>query len=257
MMKEQCNKEEQQGKMRHEITDLESCKAIAESFLELDLVPDPKFGDLMIHHPYFSSPVTMDSNGNLCSIVDDPHILAEAKQQIKERIKNVKSYQDFSQILNKPYLLAFLKYTQSYISKEDLSRFLSETWERVEFPNFDATLTKSQAVILFRKCDPEVMMDENELLTFENLPDKINVYRGVKKGLDHKALSWTLNKDVAKWFSLRFSDEGVVYKAEIKKEDVFAVFLNRGEQEIVLNYKKLENVRALKQDRRRQNDLTR
>lgn len=176
-------------------TDLESCKTVAESFLELDIVTDPVFGEMLLHHPFFCSPVFIDEKDNMCNFIEDHEALNKAKAQVKSSIDKVEEFQDFSMILQKPYLLAFLKYTHFYLSREDLSRFLSD--------------------------------------------------------------AWTLNKDVAKWFSLRFSDEGVVYKAEIKKEDVFAVFLNRGEQEIVLNYKKLENVRTLKQDRRRQNDLMR
>lgn len=238
-------------------TDLESCKTVAESFLELDIVTDPVFGEMLLHHPFFSSPVFIDEKDNLCNLMEDHEALNKAKAQVKSRIDKVEEFQDFSMILQKPYLLVFLKYTHFYISKEDLSKYLADAWMRMEFPNHDDTLTKTELINLFKQSDPSFMMDDKELIGYERLPDKFKVYRGVKKNQDHKALSWTLNKDVAKWFSLRFSDEGVVYKAEIKKEDVFAVFLNRGEQEIVLNYKKLENVRALKQDRKRQNDLTR
>ena len=238
-------------------TDLESCKTVAESFLELDIVTDPVFGEMLLHHPFFSSPVFIDEKDNLCNLMEDHEGLNKAKAQVKSRIDKVEEFQDFSMILQKPYLLVFLKYTHFYLSKEDLSKYLADAWMRMEFPNHDDTLTKTELINLFKQSDPAFMMEDKELIGYERLPDKFKVYRGVKKNQDHKALSWTLNKDVAKWFSLRFSDEGVVYTAEIKKEDVFAVFLNRGELEIVLNYKKLENVRALKQDRRRQNDLTR
>lgn len=238
-------------------TDLESCKTVARIFLELDIVTDSIFGEMRLHHPFFCSPVFIDEKDNLCNIMEDHETLNKAKAQIKSNIDKVEVFQDFSMILQKPYLLVFLKYTHFYISKEDLSKYLADAWMRMEFPNHDDTLTKTELINLFKQSDPSFMMDDKELIGYERLPDKFKVYRGVKKNQDYKALSWTLNKDVAKWFSLRFSDEGVVYKAEIKKEDVFAVFLNRGEQEIVLNYKKLENVRALKQDRRRQNDLTR
>lgn len=238
-------------------TDLESCKTVVESFLEFDIVTDPIFGEMLLHHPFFCSPVFIDEKDNLCNIMEDHETLNKAKAQIKSNIDKVEVFQDFSMILQKPYLLVFLKYTHFYISKEDLSKYLADAWMRMEFPNHDDTLTKTELINLFKQSDPSFMMDDKELIGYERLPDKFKVYRGVKKNQDYKALSWTLNKDVAKWFSLRFSDEGVVYKAEIKKEDVFAVFLNRGEQEIVLNYKKLENVRALKQDRKRQNDLTR
>lgn len=238
-------------------TDLESCKTVARSFLELDIVTDPVFGEMILHHPFFSSPVFIDEKDNLCNFMKDYEALNKAKAQVKSRIDEVEGFQDFSMILQKPYLLAFLKYTHFYLSREDLSRYLCDAWTRMEFPNYDDTLAKTELINLFKQCDPTIMMDDSELMGYERLPDKFKVYRGVKKNQDHKALSWTLNKDVAKWFSLRFSDEGVVYKAEIKKEDVFAVFLNRGEQEIVLNYKKLQNIRTLKQSRSRQNNRMR
>ena len=236
--------------MMQKATDMESCKRIAKVFLDMDIESDPYYGDFIIHHPYFSSSIVMNMSGDLCNIIKDPSALVLAKQQFRERIDKANSYQYFLEILNKPYLLAFLKYTHSYLSIEDLSEYLSEAWQRVEFPNHDATFTKPQALTLFRQCDPSIMMDEEEQQMLKDRPDRFSVYRCVKKGYGHKGLSWTLSKDVAEWFSLRFSDHGMVYKAEIQKEDVFAVFLNRGEQEIVLNYKKLEKVRALKQSRR-------
>ena len=238
-------------------TDLESCKTVAKLFLELDIIADPTFGEMIVHHPFFNSPMSIDRKGNLCSFMDNHDALIEAKEKMKSKINKVEKFQDFSMILNKPYLLAFLKYTHFYLSKEDLSKFLSEAWTRMEFPNNDSTLTKTEAISLFKQCDPTHMMDDSELTAYERLPEKIKVYRGVKKNLDYKALSWTLDKDVAKWFSLRFTDKGIVYEAEIKKEDVFAVFMNRGEQEIVLNYKKLENVRSLIQSKRQKDDLMR
>lgn len=242
--------------MRKE-TDLESCKEVARPFLEFDIVTDPVFGEMMLHHPFFNSLIFMNGKGKLCNFINDQEAFEEAKAQVRSNIDMVKEFQDFSMILQKPYLLAFLKYTHFYISKEDLSKYLSEAWTRMEFPNHDNTLTKTQLINLFKQCDSRLMMDDREMIVYEQLPDKFKVYRGVKKNQDYKALSWTLDKDVAKWFSLRFTEHGVVYEAEIRKGDVFAIFLNRGEQEIVLNYKKLENVRALNQNKRQLNDLIR
>ena len=63
-----------------------------------------------------------------------------------------------------------------------------------------------------------------------------------KKDNQHEALSWTLDKKTAEWFATRFSEHGYVYQAKIHKEDVFAFFNDRNEQEIVLDYRNLRDI---------------
>ena len=88
------------------------------------------------------------------------------------------------------------------------------------------------------------MMQENDKEEFNKLPNEITVYRGLTtfNSDNIKALSWTLDENKAKWFATRFSQNGKVYKANINKKDVFAYINLRNEKEIILDYRKLENI---------------
>lgn len=70
----------------------------------------------------------------------------------------------------------------------------------------------------------------------------MTVYRGVNRTTGHpiKGLSWTPDISVARFFANRFSEEGIIYQAVIKKEDVLAYF--KYENEIVVDYRKLKQI---------------
>ncbi len=84
------------------------------------------------------------------------------------------------------------------------------------------------------------LMSKQDLKEYNNLPEKFIIYRGTTNPLaeeddEYKPLSWTLDEKIAQKFSLRFDNEdaGRVLKMEIKKEDAVALFLGRGEKEII------------------------
>ena len=84
------------------------------------------------------------------------------------------------------------------------------------------------------------LMSKQDQKEYNALPDKFIIYRGTTNPLAeeddfYKPLSWTLNEKIAEKFSVRFDqqDAGRVLKREIKKTDAAALFLNRGEQEII------------------------
>lgn len=84
------------------------------------------------------------------------------------------------------------------------------------------------------RAEKECMMDEDERLFLEKLPQKVRIYRGHQKS-NKKGYSWTLSYWKAKWFSKRFDQptSGVV-EAVVDKSEIIAVFLGRGEFEIVV-----------------------
>ena len=90
---------------------------------------------------------------------------------------------------------------------------------------------------MFRSIDPQMLMDEEERGLFQSLDDVVTVYRGVTSynAQNVKALSWTLNREVAEWFAHRFGQNGTVYEAQVKKENIYAVFLGRNEEEVIVD----------------------
>ena len=73
---------------------------------------------------------------------------------------------------------------------------------------------------------------------FADLPNEFEVYRGAEQGeFEGKygiGLSWTLDEDIAIWFSKRFNKDGRVMKRRIRKSDVIHFTNRRGEKEIVV-----------------------
>lgn len=78
-----------------------------------------------------------------------------------------------------------------------------------------------------------LMMDDDEMKEFDNLPNEFEIYRG---GIDAYAFSWTLDKKKAEWFANRFGAKNKVFTKTIKKEDAMALFNARGEKEILYNF---------------------
>lgn len=96
--------------------------------------------------------------------------------------------------------------------------------------------------------NPRMMMNAEELIEFNDLPESLKVWRGVNKSDECKvkdliSYSWTLDYDTASWFANRnlYSDisSPLVFGLEINKEDVLAYFTRRDEKEIVIDPKKI------------------
>ena len=90
-------------------------------------------------------------------------------------------------------------------------------------------------------------MSESELKTYNDLDDEIVIYRGLtsrnKKNI--KALSWTTSFGKAKWFSERWGNGGVVYSATIDKQNILAYFDRKSEDEVVVDYNCLRNLKVV------------
>ena len=138
--------------------------------------------------------------------------------------------------MTKSYLLAFLKYAEPYLSREDFSKMLADIWIRTEAPNLDPNFKQKELLDLFRKSKQEEMMTEDEIEALRSLPETVLVYRGVTSynAGKVKALSWTLDRKVAQWFANRFGENGTVYEAEISKQHILSLFKGRNEWEVIV-----------------------
>ena len=84
----------------------------------------------------------------------------------------------------------------------------------------------------------QFVMDDDERARFDQLPDIVEVYRGINNKKHVKlGLSWTLSRAKAEWFAKRYAglDESLnlVLTGQIARKDIHAVILGRGEQEVV------------------------
>ena len=226
-------------------TDIEKIKNIALLFLNLPYDVNNNDIGLFLYHPIIRDvyQVLVDEYGKheIVNILEKDN-WEKIVNQFKEFIMKVKKIEDFYMIFNKPYFGVFFKYINQYLSIEDYNSFLKYLWVYMEYPNNDKNVSKKEFIEYFKKIDKNIFMNKEEIDVYNNLPDEIVVYRGVKPNSTYKALSWTLNLDTATWFADRFEKDGKVYKATINKKYVFTYIGERNEFEVVLDYRKLKNI---------------
>lgn len=148
-------------------------------------------------------------------------------------------------MVNNPWNLTWLKYIKPYLSKEDFSRMLRDSWIEEENPNMDANVSIATAIKWFKEADKKYLMSDEEYSYWESLPEELTLYRGVSVGRKKYGLSWTDDKEVAKWFQQRFAHgkkQGALLMAKINKKHCLCYFNGRNEREIVLD------VNAIKKD---------
>lgn len=227
-------------------TDLELVKKTAKLLLYTDFnLTD--FSPIVIQHPFTSSGFAMVNKNGKAELIDitaNEENAEEWRRALKEQIKESKSAFEIYMMTNKPYGMTFLKFVAPYLSDGDFSQILSDAWIRSENPNSDSNLSTEDLVSMFELADKIHLMSESEKRIFDELPAVLTIYRGVTpyNSDNVKALSWTLDKDVAEWFSKRFDEEGIVYKANIHKNHVLAYFNGRNESEIIVDPKFLFHI---------------
>ena len=82
----------------------------------------------------------------------------------------------------------------------------------------------------------DLMMTGEERAHLASLPERINAYRGYSQPGRGRGMSWSLSREVARRFALRFAGDtdGRIARRTVAKDEVIAYFSGRGEQEIVL-----------------------
>lgn len=163
---------------------------------------------------------------------------------MRQQIHNAETPYQIYSLINSPYALTFLRFSQPYLSKEDFSSILVDAWMKSEYANRDANVSKERLVSMFKQADRAKLMSDMERTQLDALADPVTVYRGVTayNAENIRALSWTLDYDIAVWFAHRFGEDGMVYQAQIKKEHIFALLTGRNESEVVLDPKYLEDI---------------
>lgn len=227
-------------------TNIEAVRGVAEAFLYQPMKRNPQI-PFLVSHPFLDSVPTMipGSDGRLEMI--DPAQSEEDFQKfiqiMKKRIQAMETPIESVRLLTKPYRFTFLDHIRDYLSDDDLARCLRCIWKNSEYTNDSAIFTKRRLLSLFRRSTREKLMDEDDLLVFQGLPERIGIFRGVTSynRQDLKVFSWTLSLERARWFAARYDDKvQEVYQAELPKEGVLAYFSQ--EEEIIANPFMLENI---------------
>lgn len=98
---------------------------------------------------------------------------------------------------------------------------------------------------------PSALMTEDEMALLQGLPDVVTVYRGQMFGDGKNSAtggSWSLIEEVADWYAAPIPNinqpHGWVLSAEVHRSALFAVFLERGEQEVAVDVRAIKILRA-------------
>lgn len=148
-------------------------------------------------------------------------------------------------LLHKSARLMWLEENKDEFTDEQAYyEFLKDAYVDAEFPMSGFDSYEDLLIMFYHFDNPQLMMDKEEKAYFDKLPNTIKIYRGlnIKEGeeLDNEniGLSFSLDKEQAIWFAKRFNVQGntpTLIEAEVDKENIMAIILNRGEEEVLVN----------------------
>lgn len=139
----------------------------------------------------------------------------------------------------KPYRISLLIewFNFGLLSTTQLTELLPEIWISTEFPYSNAGGYR-RILKLFKETGFVTDAPDHQV------PDEPIIFRGCSPKYQ-RGMSWTFNPRKAAWFAQRFDQDGKVYTARITKEGVLGLFLGRDEDEVVVNPRKLVDVKEL------------
>ena len=228
-------------------TNMKEVKCVAKWLLFTD-VHTTEYSPMIVHHPFASSGFMMLPGTNeILDITASMESREKWRDYLGKKIDEAKTAYEIFLMLNKTYALTFIKYAKDGLSAAEFSEILADAWIKAEAPNMDVNVSKTELVGLFNQADKQSLMTEDEQKRFADLTETVTVYRGVTSynAKNVRALSWTLDRSKAEWFAHRFGEDGKVYQAQINKADILAIFTSRNESEVVLNPRKLQQLKAV------------
>lgn len=182
-----------------------------------------------VHHPLVVATLTTDA-----SVINRTY---RHKVVAVARAKANRDWGLFVLLHAKPYRLDALVVATKHGLKDKPSEF----WDLVGLV-WLGTENARQHPIIWRRLWSEAVegrracMSEEDLRIFDNLPEKIEVWRGTSHKRGVAGLSWTLDREKAVWFAQRFCTESrvpLLAAGMVEKRDVLAYFGERGEREII------------------------
>lgn len=230
-------------------TSIEDVRNVAISLLYVDIVPTRI--SFIATHPFTDAwdvAIPKEKDSKIAVEFLDLRNEEQRKEWRSYKKKKIEkaSLIEILLMLNKPYILTFLKFAKGYISNKDLGECLHCSWKSIENISTDVNVSGSELVAMFKRADRDTLMDKEEAKFYESLPDTVTIYRGVTKvnRTNQKALSWTLDYERAVWFANRYRDyekeQAIheVWKLNVPKERILATFTTDGkdnEGKVVVN----------------------
>jgi len=214
----------------------------------LDFIyPYPNNEDKMIkiEHPFYCSTIYFHFDGEM-SIENQINRINKSFPIKKERIEKCKVEGDWSSYfllwVEKPFRFSeFLKY-KNKLTDEEYWKILRDVFISTEIQ----TDRLDEWIEVFNSQRPNreyLMTDEEDLDFFNQLPDQVEIWRGVRDKDWIEGLSWTTDKEQGEWFvkSRGFSvDEHILCNGWIEKDKI--LMCSQHENLIVCNPKDIPNI---------------
>ncbi len=194
--------------MRNKNTTKTQQKYLHMAGLEKDLVYFTEnfiIGGIQIKHPFCFAHISTGSDEDLSTTIKIANTYYLAVKEEWEKCKEEGGWGNFiSYRVELPHRLEFLVNHQDKLTDKEYWETLGSIFLSTE----NQTENMSKWIELFNSPRPKrecLMVDIDDYDFFEELPDKVEVWRGVSDESYVSGLSWSTEKGVAKWFSKRFS----------------------------------------------------
>lgn len=224
-----------------ETTNFEKVKEILKTFVSIEPVPT---NEMLVLHPFLNTKYVLDENKEMVDVFAKKEYFERFKKVMNRNIDKAQNVHMIFLHITKPYKMVCFKYVCDYLSEQDYGELLKDCWTMEEFTSKNPDVSKKEMVSFFKRAKKEYIMDEEELKVYNNLPEQVTIYRGVRDKRWLRELSWTLDYKQAEWFATRFDSEtSIVYEVTIPKREILTFINDRDEQEIIIdpyNLKKYE-----------------
>lgn len=193
----------------------------------------------MLHHPLAIEIMLIPGR---CALVNKRY---QHKVERAEKARAAGDLEHYIALHERPYRLDALYECQDEFDDPAYWSALHWVWSDSEniHQNWDAWRELWEA----REGSAEAL-DEEDRAAFDALPDEVEIWRGLDASEGNpEGMSWSLDRQKAEWFANRWSaskpgHEAALYRAKVAKSDILAVFMGRGESEVVVFPESLKEV---------------
>ena len=176
-------------------------------------------------------------------------------EERNKKLEEDKDYVSLSYNIDKNRRLWWLYTRWDEIDEESRMSIFSDAYISMEFPRTNIGYGYIMEMLVLMK-NPHLLMNKEEKEFYDNLPDKVKVYRGINlsdedeldERLEHYGLgiSWTLDEEKGKWFRNRFfRKQRYLFEGLVDKKDIIVYLKSRGEEEVIINPINIKDIKKI------------
>ncbi len=191
--------------------------------LEKELVDftENLMGGIQIKHPYCFSTISLANDEDLSKTINMANKYFLGVKKVFEECNDEGDWGEFCSVLvEKPYRFIFLLAHQDKMTDKEYWETLCDIFKSTE----NQSQEMDKWIELFNSPRPKrecLMVDIDDCDFFEQLPDRVEVWRGVSDTDYVNGLSWSTERGLAEWFAKRHpSGERILCNGWIEKDKI-------------------------------------